>query len=135
MLGSIAKGLAPHGPRHSNKTLMEEIGVPKKLQDDRMGHADGSVPARYSHITPAIRQRLLDELSAQWETAVRARKAMSSGSPVRVLDLLLGAVWGAIRQGLLPKFLPSGWEKKSGPVSLNGRPALTCTYSGRGGRI
>lgn len=88
----IAKGLTPHGLRHSHKTIMEEIGVPKKLQDDRMGHADGSVQARYSHITAAMRQRLMDDLSAQWETALRARKAMSSASPVRALDLLLGAV-------------------------------------------
>ncbi|MFG1605869.1 LacI family DNA-binding transcriptional regulator [Actinoplanes sp. NPDC049265] len=89
---SIATGLTPHGLRHSHKTMMEEMGVPKKLQDDRMGHADGSVQARYSHITAAMRQRLMDDLTAQWETALRARRAMSSGSPVRALDALLRAV-------------------------------------------
>jgi integrase len=88
----VAEGLTPHGLRHSHKTMMEEIGVPKKLQDDRMGHADGSVQARYSHITAAMRQRLMDDLTAQWEAALRARRAMSSGSPVRALDALLRAV-------------------------------------------
>ena len=72
--------------------MMEEISVPKKLQDDRMGHADGSVQARYSHITTAMRQRLMDDLTGQWEAALRARKAMSAGSPVRPLDLLLRAI-------------------------------------------
>nr|WP_203790674.1 hypothetical protein [Actinoplanes rishiriensis] len=131
----IAGGLTPHGLRHSHKTMMEEIGVPKKLQDDRMGHADGSVQARYSHITAAMRQRLMDDLTAQWETALRARKAMSAGSPVWALDRLLATVKAALRQDLLPNFLPNGREKQSGPVSLGGRPALNSRFSGRGGRI
>jgi hypothetical protein len=87
----VAKGLTPHGLRHSHKTTMEELGVPKKLQDDRMGHADGSVQARYSHITTVMRQRLLDDLTEQWEAALKARKAMAPGSPVRALDRLLRA--------------------------------------------
>jgi hypothetical protein len=57
-----------------------------------MGHADGSVQARYSHVTTAMRQRLMDDLTAWWETALQARKAMSSGSTVRALDRLLRAV-------------------------------------------
>jgi Bacterial regulatory proteins, lacI family len=34
----IARGLTPHGLRHTHKTLMEELGVPPKLMDERMGH-------------------------------------------------------------------------------------------------
>ena len=70
---------------------MEELGVPAKLQDDRMGHEDGSVQARYSHITPAMRRALLDGLSERWESALDERRAMSPGSPVDVLDRLLRA--------------------------------------------
>jgi hypothetical protein len=44
-----------------------EIGTPPKLMDDRMRHEDGSVQARYSHITAAMRQRLLADLTALWE--------------------------------------------------------------------
>jgi integrase len=88
----IAKGLTPHGLRHSHKTTMEELGVPAKLQDDRMGHADGSVQARYSHITAAMRQQLLDDLTERWEAALQARKTMSPRSPVRALDRLLSAL-------------------------------------------
>lgn len=70
---------------------MEELGVPKKLQDDRMGHTDGSVQARYSHITAVMRQRLMDDLTEQWEAALKARKSMAPGSPIWALDRLLRA--------------------------------------------
>ncbi|MEV6845288.1 tyrosine-type recombinase/integrase [Actinoplanes sp. NPDC051411] len=61
----IAKGLTPHGLRHSHKTAMQELGVPSTLQDDRMGHADGSVQARYSHITATMCQRLMNDLAVR----------------------------------------------------------------------
>ena len=48
----VAKGLTPHGLRHTHKTLMDKLSVPPKLMDERMGHEDGSVQARYSHVTP-----------------------------------------------------------------------------------
>jgi integrase len=85
----IAKGLTPHGLRHSHKTLMIEAGIPPVLQDERMGHADGSVQGRYSHVTRDMRERLLGELTAAWESALDARLAMCPQSPVGVLDELL----------------------------------------------
>jgi hypothetical protein len=57
--------------------------------DDRMGHEDGSVQARYSHITPAMRQQLLDGLTRLWLEALDARRALSPRSPVATLDRLL----------------------------------------------
>jgi hypothetical protein len=85
----IASGLTPHGLRHSHKTQMQEIGVPAVLQDGRMGHFDGSVQARYSHITPAMRLQFLAQLTGLWEAALDARLVMASRSPVVVLDRLL----------------------------------------------
>jgi integrase len=85
----VAPGLTPHGLRHTHKTLMEELGTPAKLMDERMGHEDGSVQARYSHITPVMRQRLLDGLTEQWEAALDARRALAGHSPVLTLDRLL----------------------------------------------
>jgi integrase len=85
----IAPGLTPHGLRHTHKTLMEELGIPSKLMNDRMGHEDGSVQARYSHITVAMRQQLLDALTRLWLTALDERRAMSPRSPVPMLDQLL----------------------------------------------
>ncbi|MFC0527249.1 LacI family DNA-binding transcriptional regulator [Phytohabitans kaempferiae] len=85
----IARGLTPHGLRHTHKTLMEELGTPGKLMDERMGHADGSVQARYSHVTPVMRRRLLDGLTGSWSTAMEERRTLAPGSPVAVLDRLL----------------------------------------------
>jgi hypothetical protein len=68
---------------------MEELGVPSKLMDERMGHEDGSVQARYSHVTPAMRQQLLDGLTGLWLAALDARRELAPGSPVAVLDRLL----------------------------------------------
>ncbi|MEU0883652.1 LacI family DNA-binding transcriptional regulator [Lentzea sp. NPDC005914] len=87
----IAKGLTPHGLRHSHKTLMRSVGTPPPLMDDRLGHLDGSVQARYDHVTQEMRARLLDELTAAWEKALDARIAMSPRSPVAALDELLRA--------------------------------------------
>ena len=57
--------------------------------DERMGHADGSVQARYTHVTAAMRAQLLDGLTGLWEEALDARAALAQRSPVVVLDRLL----------------------------------------------
>jgi integrase len=85
----VAPGLTPHGLRHTHKTLMEELGTPAKLMDERMGHADGSVQARYTHVTAPMRAQLVAGLTALWEAALDARRGMAAMSPVGVLDRLL----------------------------------------------
>ncbi|MFF4483313.1 LacI family DNA-binding transcriptional regulator [Streptomyces sp. NPDC001520] len=87
----IAKGLTPHGLRHTHRTVMEDLGTEKVLMDERMGHIDGSISARYAHVTPGMRKRLMVGLSEQWETALDAPLAISPTSPVRVLGDLLRA--------------------------------------------
>ena len=67
---------------------MDELDTPVKLKDERMGHEDGSVQARYSHVTPEMRRRLLDGLTDTWCAAL-GRRRMSAGSPVAALDALL----------------------------------------------
>ncbi|MFF3458577.1 hypothetical protein ACFYXH_30515 [Streptomyces sp. NPDC002730] len=62
--------------------------------DERLGHEGGSVQARYSHITARMRNRLMDELTEQWEESLEARLAMHPRSPVRALDALLRARQG-----------------------------------------
>jgi len=86
----IAPGLTPHGLRHTHKTLMDGLRTPAKLADERMGHEDGSVSARYSHVTEDMRRGLLDGLTQLWNAALDARRELSPGSPVAVLDRLLG---------------------------------------------
>lgn len=84
-----AKGLTPHGLRHTHRTMMEDLGTEKVLMDERMGHIDGSVSACYAHVTPGMRKRLMLGLTDQWEAALDARLAMCPRSPVRALDTLL----------------------------------------------
>ncbi|MEU9453093.1 LacI family DNA-binding transcriptional regulator [Streptomyces sp. NPDC048277] len=87
----IARGLTPHGLRHSHRTHMEDLGTEKVLMDERMGHIDGSVSARYAHVTPGMRERLKAGLTVQWEAALDVRRNLHQRSPVAVLDRLLRA--------------------------------------------
>ncbi|WNZ09621.1 LacI family DNA-binding transcriptional regulator [Streptomyces sp. 11x1] len=93
----IAKGLTPHGLRHTHRTMMEDLGAEKVLMDERMGHLDGSVSARYAHVTPGMRERLKLGLTQQWEAALDARLALCPRSPVRVLNDLLRTRAAAFR--------------------------------------
>ncbi|KAB8162957.1 LacI family DNA-binding transcriptional regulator [Streptomyces sp. 3MP-14] len=86
----ISTGMTRHGRRHAHRTVLEEIGTPKVLMDERMGHSDSSVSARYAHVTPAMRRRLVVGLTEVWEESLAARRAMHPRSPVAVLDRLLG---------------------------------------------
>lgn len=87
----IATGLTRHGLRHAEKTLLDELRVPTKLKDERLGHLDGSVQARYSHITQSMRQELIDALTTDWEAALDARLKLCPISPVGVLQEMLSA--------------------------------------------
>jgi hypothetical protein len=68
---------------------MEELGVNRKLMDQRMGHQDGAVQVRYSHVTSAMRRVLMDGLTGLWEAVLDERRAIAPGSPVAGLDRLL----------------------------------------------
>jgi hypothetical protein len=68
---------------------MDELRTPPKLMDERMGHEDGFVHARYSHVTGQMRAELMDGLTQQWEAALDARRALSPTSPVAALNVLL----------------------------------------------
>jgi hypothetical protein len=70
---------------------MEEFGTPPKLMDERLGHQDGSVQARYSHVTAGMRRQLMAAFTQLWEASLDARAAINPHSPVSVLDDLLKA--------------------------------------------
>ncbi|MFJ9889847.1 LacI family DNA-binding transcriptional regulator [Streptomyces sp. NPDC091287] len=85
----VAKGLTQHGLRHLHGAMLEDIGTPPVLANERMGHVDGSTPGRYKHVLPEMRVRLLADLNRLWVESLAARAAMSPRSPVAVLDRLL----------------------------------------------
>lgn len=95
----IARGLTPHGMRHSHKTLMAELRTPEVLSHERMGHELEGIGGRYSHVTPGMRAELCDELTKRWLAALDARAAMHPHSPVAALDELLSARQGKKKVG------------------------------------
>ncbi len=68
---------------------MEELGTPPPLMDERMGLEDGAVQARYSHVTPEMRRRLMKRLTDEWRASLTVRRALNPRSPVGALDALL----------------------------------------------
>ncbi len=70
-------------------TMMDQLRTPKPLMDLQMGHSDGSVQARYTHVT----QEMIDELRAGptrlWTEALDSRRQMNPRSAVPSLDRLL----------------------------------------------
>lgn len=63
--------------------------MPGNLMDERVGHEDGSVQARYSHVTETMRQQLLGGLTKVWDEALRVHRSMAPRSPVAALSQLL----------------------------------------------
>lgn len=92
----VAAGLTNHGLRHCHATWLEDIGTPKVLVDERMGHIDGSVSARYKHVTQGMRDRMLAGLTDLWVESLTARAALSPSSPVEVLNRLLQEFTGHV---------------------------------------
>jgi integrase len=86
----IQDGLTRHGLRHGHRTLMEEVGTPKVLMDERMGHIDTSVSANYAHVTDTMHARLMTDLTTAWHASLDARLRLAPSSAVPVLERLLG---------------------------------------------
>lgn len=86
----ICPEMTVHGLRHSHRAVLEEVGTPKVLMDERMGHSDPSISARYSHVTPTMRRTLMERLQERWEGSVSHRAAMNLESPVPLVNMVLG---------------------------------------------
>lgn len=62
----IITGAVFHGLRHFHKTLLDEIGPPDVLVHERMGHQMPGIGGVYSHVTDAMRKRLIADLQRRW---------------------------------------------------------------------
>jgi integrase len=71
----ILPGMHFHDLRHTHKTWLIEDGIPEIAQARRLGHRLGGVRGIYSHVTPAMRQRLTQALQQRWETTQPTRPA------------------------------------------------------------
>ncbi|MEV6493065.1 hypothetical protein AB0M20_31245, partial [Actinoplanes sp. NPDC051633] len=92
------------------------------------GHSDGSVQARYAHATADMVRRLLDGLTAVWESALEARLQLSPGSSVAVLN-------GLLREKIISQDSPKDDREteKAGPRLRDTGPDLL--FHGRADRI
>lgn len=87
----IAQGLTPHGLRHGHMVMLDEFGTPSVLTEERFGHRNGSVSARYKHVSRTMRAELLQNLTELWNQTLDERLALHPRSPVAALDKLLTA--------------------------------------------
>ena len=75
-LEPIVPGLTFHGFRHSHKTWMIEDGLPDVVQARRLGHTmPDKIEDIYSHVAPALEDKLLAHLQNRYETASAALAA------------------------------------------------------------
>ncbi|GAA3976948.1 hypothetical protein FOF52_03060 [Thermobifida alba] len=68
---------------------MEEARIHRALQDERLGHTDGTVQSAYTHVTPAMREELITLLERHWEESLKTRARMWPSSQLPILDRLL----------------------------------------------
>ncbi len=51
-----------HAFRHSNATLLDQIGAPMAVRLNRLGHAEAQTTMGYTHVVTADERRIADEL-------------------------------------------------------------------------
>jgi integrase len=66
-LPPIITGMHFHDLRHTHKTWLIEDDVPEAAQAKRLGHRLPGVRGIYSHVSPAVEQRLVAGLQRRWE--------------------------------------------------------------------
>ncbi|MDI6101204.1 site-specific integrase [Actinoplanes sp. NEAU-A12] len=67
LIAPVIPGMHFHDLRHTHKTWMIEDGIPEVAQAKRLGHRLPGVRGIYSHVSPAVEQRLVDCLQKRWE--------------------------------------------------------------------
>lgn len=84
----VARGLTPHGLRHSLRTWMEEHRVPHVFAEAQLRHEQAGIDV-YRHVTEGMRADYRGQLQAAWDEALQRRGGLHPTSPVRVVDALL----------------------------------------------
>ena len=62
----VLAGMHFHDLWHTHKTWLIEDGVPEVAQAKRLGHRVPGVRGIYSHVTPAMNQRIVQRLQIRW---------------------------------------------------------------------
>ncbi|WP_424923440.1 tyrosine-type recombinase/integrase [Actinocrispum wychmicini] len=59
-----------HEGRHTHSTWLIEDGVPEVARRARLGHKMKGIARTYDHVTPEMRQHILDALEARWQAGL-----------------------------------------------------------------
>jgi hypothetical protein len=89
---------------------MEELGTPRVLIAERMGHELPSMQGVYAHVTPTMRAELVAALDRLWTESLDQRNAVDPHSAVPVLDALLAerrVIVGCIRRSAMVRCRPA----------------------------
>lgn len=73
-----------HAFRHGNATLLDQLGAPMAVRQNRLGHADAQTTMNYTHTVTADERRIADELGRILH--VTARNEQKSGPAPRMLS-------------------------------------------------
>jgi integrase len=68
---AVLPGMHFHDLRHTHKTWLIEDDIPEVAQAKRLGHRLPGVRGIYSHVTPAMNQRIIDRLQDRWRATER----------------------------------------------------------------
>ncbi len=74
-----------HAFRHGNATLLDQIGAPMAVRQNRLGHADAQTTMGYTHVVTADERRIAEELGKILHAT--ARNEQKEGPAPRMLSL------------------------------------------------
>jgi integrase len=76
-----------HAFRHGNATLLDQLGAPMAVRQNRLGHADAQTTMGYTHTVTADERKIADELGRILH--VSARNEEKNRPAVKTLSLLI----------------------------------------------
>jgi len=76
-----------HAFRHGNATLLDQLGAPMAVRQNRLGHADAQTTMGYTHTVTADERKIADELGRILH--VPARNEQENSPAVKTLSLLI----------------------------------------------
>jgi len=71
-------GIGLHQFRHFSKSLMQSLGVPEYIQDERMGHAKQGMSGRYTHSSPEDHKKWAEIIGQALSTENVLSRAMGA---------------------------------------------------------
>jgi hypothetical protein len=67
---AILTGFTFHGGRHTQRTWLADVGIADVARAARLGHKLPGMAEVYEHVTPQMKQRVLQTLQIRWETSL-----------------------------------------------------------------